>query len=388
LGQPLQPGFSIRAFWDEEILGGCKLKKFLFSTTALAVAGAFAFGVDANAAAKPIKMAVGGFMTTEMGFSNNDGGFETGDTNATAISNKRADFNNVQDSEVYFTGSTKLDNGIALSITIQLEADQVDANIIDESYMKMTGSFGDLRLGSTTGTNSVLKHIAPYVGIGLDGGSSDNYISVPAAVTASGSTNAATSGDANKIAYITPRFGNGAAIGISWTPSTVNANTAPVTGGNDADQAQVLELALSYETTIGTSSVKLDLAAEDVSNNTRKYRGGGHVGVGGFTVGGSYSRQTNDNDATRDKTIAYDLGVSYVMGAYKFGIATVKGSRDFGNDNEDEEQKWSIGAQYAIDTGVTGTLTFVNADYEDGATGLPQNSNDGHALIGQIKVAF
>jgi len=364
------------------------LKKFLFSTTALAVAGAFAFGADANAAAKPIKIGVGGFMTTEMGYSNNDGGFETGDLNTTAISNKRSDFNNVQDSEIYFTGSTTLDNGVALSITIQLEADQVDTAIIDESYMKMTGGFGDLRLGSTTGTNSVLKHIAPYVGIGLDGTASDNYISVPAAVTASGATNASTSGDANKIAYISPRFANGAAVGISWTPSTVNENTAPVTGGNDADQAQVLELALSYETAVGTSSVKLDVAAEDVSNNTRKFRGGGLIGVGPFTVGGSYSRQTNDSDDTRDKTIAYDLGVSYVMGAYKFGIATVKGSRDFGNDNEDEEQKWSVGAQYTIDTGVTGTLTYVNADYEDGGSGLAQNSNDGHALIGQIKVSF
>ena len=53
------------------------MKKFLFSTTALAVAGAFAFSGDANAAAKPIKIGVGGYMTSEMGFGSNSGSFDT-----------------------------------------------------------------------------------------------------------------------------------------------------------------------------------------------------------------------------------------------------------------------------------------------------------------------
>ncbi|MDC0189622.1 porin [Rhodospirillales bacterium] len=365
------------------------MKKFLFSTTALAVAGAFAFGADANAAAKPIKIAVGGFMTTEMGFGNNDSAFETGGASSTTTSNKRATFNNVQDSEILFSGSTKLDNGISLSINIQLEGDQAVAagTQIDESYMKLTGAFGDLRLGSTTGTNSVLKHMAPYVGVGLDGGGSDNYITVPAAVTAGNSSNASTSGDANKIAYITPRSG-GLALGVSWTPSTSNLNTSPVTGGNAGTEIAVLEGALSYETTMGTSSVKADIAFESASNNTRKYRGGVLVGAGGVTVGGSYSVQDDDTEGVRDKRIAYDLGVSYVMGAYKFGLAMAQGTRDFGTNNEDDEDKWSAGLQYTIDTGVTGTLTYINADYEDGASGADTNNNDGHALIGQIKVSF
>ena len=76
------------------------MKKFLYSTTALAVAGALTFGSDANAAAKPIKIAVGGFMTTEMGFGNNNGEFETGGATTTATSNKKSSFNNIQDSEI------------------------------------------------------------------------------------------------------------------------------------------------------------------------------------------------------------------------------------------------------------------------------------------------
>jgi len=369
------------------------LKKFLFSTTALAVAGAFVFGAEANAAAKPIKLSVGGFMTTEWGFGDNDGTFETGGNSGTGTSNKRAAFNNVQDSELLFSGSTKLDSGITLSINIQIEADQARAGTtIDESYMKLTGAFGDLRLGSTTGTNSVLKHTAPYVGVSPDGGGSDNYISVPAAVTTGNSTNTSSSGDANKIAYISPRVG-GIAVGVSYTPSTTNSDLAPTTGGNDADGGEVLEAALSYETTVGTSSVGADIAVENRSNGTHAYRGGVKVTAGGITAGGSiFKRHDNNGDRTATTTDlnsnTYDLGVSYVMGAYTFGVAKAYGESADGAGTEDQESKWSAGMSYAIDTGVTGTLTYIKADYDDGASGAGGTGNNGHALIGQLKVSF
>jgi hypothetical protein len=371
------------------------LKKFLFSTTALAVAGTLAFGVDANAAAKPIKIGVGGFMTTEWGYGDNSGEFEAGSPPTTGTSNKRASLNNVQDSEIYFTGSSKLDSGVTVSITIQLESDQAVGGAgtqIDESYMKLTGAFGDLRLGSTTGTNSVLKHTAPYVGVAPDGGGSDAYISVPAAVTASNSTNTSSSGDANKIGYISPRTG-GLAVGMSYTPSVTNANTAPVNGGNDADGGEVLEAAISFETTVGTSSVGLDVAAETRSNSTHAYRAGAKVGFGGITIGGSvFKRNDNDGDntatATDNNANSYDLGVSYAMGAYTFGVAKAYGERSDGDGTQDTESKWSAGMSYAIDTGVTGTLTYIKADYDDGAAGAATDDNDGHAVIGQIKVSF
>jgi len=368
------------------------LKNFLFSTTALAVAGALTFGSDANAAAKPIKIGVGGFMTTEMGFGSNDGDFETGGLVGTGVSNKRAGFNNVQDSEILFSGSTKLDNGVTLSINIQMEADQTANGAgasIDESYMKLTGDFGDLRLGSTTGTNSVLKNTAPYVGVAPDGGGSDAYISVPSTTSASNSTNVATSGDANKIAYISPRKG-GLAFGISYTPSTSNLNTAPIIGGNLGTEVQVLEGALSYETTVGTSSVKWDAAIESASNDTHSIRTGLKIGAGGVTVGGSVRVRKHDIGPDTLDQNAYDLGVSYVMGAYTFGLATAVGESNpvARSGIEDKERKWSVGFSTPIDTGVTGTLTYIKADYDDGDSAATSSNNDGSAIIGQIKVSF
>jgi len=363
------------------------LKNFLFSTTALAVAGALTFGSDANAAAKPIKIGVGGFMTTEMGFGSNNGDFETGGLGTTTVSNKRAGFNNVQDSEILFSGSTKLDSGVTLSINIQLEADQADTAGIDESYMKLTGDFGDLRLGSTTGTNSVLKHTAPYVGVAPDGGGSDAYISVPSTSTASNSTNVATSGDANKIAYISPRQG-GMAFGMSYTPSTSNLNTAPIVGGNAGTEVDVLEAALSYETKVGTSSVQGDIALENAGNDTQSLRAGLKVSAGGWTVGGSIRAKNHDVDEDTLGQDAYDLGISYAMGAYTFGLATAVGRADVAPGLEDKERKWSVGMSTPIDTGVTATLTYIKADYDDGNSAAISSNNDGHALIGQIKVSF
>jgi len=369
------------------------LKKFLFSTTALAVAGAFAFSNDASAAAKPIKIGVGGYMSQEMGFGSNSGSFEaTADGSLT----KRDAFNTVQDSEIYFTGTTKLDSGISVSVTIQLEGDQT-SGAIDESYMKLTGGFGDLRIGYVSGSNTTLKHIAPYVGMGLDGGASDNYISVPAAVTASNSTNTASSGDNAKIVYISPVSG-GLRIGASYTPSTTVSNLSPAIGGTAGTETQVYEAVLSFEQTIGTSAIKADVGYEHVSglsNNTHAMlRGGLLISAGGFTVGGSMSKkkdlnQAKNNTTNTDEQEAYDLGVSYTMGDYKFGIAAANGSQDTVAGDEDEESKWGVGVEYGgLGGGVTLKGAYVNADYTDTDEGTQANNNSGHAIVGSIKVSF
>lgn len=370
------------------------MKKFLFSTTALAVAGAFAFSGDVNAAAKPIKIGVGGFMNSEAGIGSNAGSFSS-DDNAVGGGTNFDSFNTVQDSEIYFTGTTKLDSGVSVSVTVQLEADQT-GGIIDESYMKLTGGFGDLRLGYVTGAASTLKHTAPFVGINLTFGGSENYVVQPAAVTSGNSTHVSSSGDAAKISYISPRAG-GLAVGVAYTPSTTAGNAPPLVGGATGTETQVYEAALSFEQTIGTSSVQADIEYEHVSGTTNNthgmLRGGVKVSAGGFTVGGSLSQRKDLNNAKNnttntDEISAYDLGVSYAMGDYTFGIATATGEQDTAAGGSDKETKWSLGAQYGgLGGGVTLTATYVNADYSDSG-GANADNNSGHALIGQIKVSF
>jgi len=372
------------------------LKKFLLSTTALAVAGAFTFS-GAAIAGDPIKIGVGGFMNSEAGFGSNSSSFtEAAGQAEDNVAIKRDSFNTVQDSEIYFTGTTKLDSGVSVSVTVQLEADRGSGGIIDESYMKLTGGFGDLRLGYVTGAASTLKHTAPMVGINLTFGGAENYIVQPSNVTASNSTHVSSSGDHAKISYISPRA-SGLAVGVAYTPSTTAVNTSPLVGGNGGTDTQVYEAALSFEQTIGTSSVKADIEYEHVSgtsNNTHAMlRGGLSVSAGGFTVGGSMSQKKDLNNAKNnttntDEVAAYDLGVSYTTGDYTIGFATANGEQDVAAGAQDSENKWSVGASYGgLGGGVTLTATYINADFSNSAAGAADN-NSGHAMIGQIKVSF
>jgi outer membrane protein OmpU len=206
----------------------------------------------------------------------------------------------------------------------------------------------------------------------------------------------ASSGDNNKIVYISPVAG-GLRVGASYTPSTDNVNTAPLTGGNAAEELEIFEAAVSFETVVGTSSVKADVAFEHRDNDTTAWRGGVNAGFGGVTVGGSVLARNDDRDSRKNragslKGYAYDLGATYAMGAYTFGLTKAFGSQKdltaAGQTKDDEQSKWSGGLSYALDTGVTLTATYHYAKYTDGAAANASDSNKGHALIGQIKVSF
>ena len=123
------------------------MKKSLYMTTALAAAGVLALGAtDAVAAEKAKKMSIanGGFFKSMIAFAQNDGSFES-TTSGTSRTHYDA-FNIVNDSEIYFKGNTKLDSGVRVDVIVQFETDAVKGGAtIDESYVKLTGGFGDIK---------------------------------------------------------------------------------------------------------------------------------------------------------------------------------------------------------------------------------------------------
>jgi len=210
------------------------MKKVLFSTTALAAASMLAFSAsDAQAGshskAKPLSIKVGGFMKAAVGFSEQDGSFES-TTNSTARASYDA-FNQYNDSEIYFTGSTKLDNGITASVTVQLEADQVkNGTQIDASYMRLTGGFGDLRLGSGSYASAMLSNKAPWTGaMNPHGSDYSAWIVKPAANSLSAVQGTSIGGGDNmKVAWISPTI-SGLRLGLSYEPSGTNSDKPPAT---------------------------------------------------------------------------------------------------------------------------------------------------------------
>jgi len=382
------------------------MKNILFSTTALAAVSALAITAGvANAAEKkkkfkfvPLKIGVSGSMHSMAGFGNNDGSFEA--DSAADVSRETYDsFNMVQDSEVHFTASTTLENGVALSVAIQLEGDQVNkaAASIDASFMKMTGGFGDIRLGSHAGVAATMVHKAPTSGpIGLDTGETNSYVVRPgnnAFLTAAG-TNVGGS-DAIKLIYISPKFGNALYLAAAYAPSTSNSDGQPLVGGTPGTETQRYEGVISYEDKVGTTDIKADIAYwEDhgIANSSLKaIRGGANIGIGGMTFGFGIKSQSNidagkgGTDAS-DKQKVWDIGLKYAAGDYTVGIRYLEGEAEELN-GDDEVSKWNIGGSYKIGEGVTAAAGIYHVEWSDQTTTNADN-NSGFAVVAGVNVKF
>jgi len=374
------------------------MKKSLYISTALAAAGILAFGTtDANA--KKIKIGLGGFITSYIGYAEQDGSFESTAQNPARVGYDSV--NIVTDSEVYFKGSTKLDNGINVSVVIQLETDPSgDNGAIDESYTKFTGGFGDIRIGSTKAAGSVLKHNAPNSGLlSFNGGDVENFIIQPAgsSLASSQGTNIGGS-DAMKLVYITPKM-NGLRVGASYVPSTNNADTMPATGGTDGTETQIYDLMVSYEQKLGDANVEADIGMwreqGTAANSIDGRRFGINIGFGAITIGGSVLNEDAVDSgqsilATNPDVEAMDVGISYQMSPSTSASLTfmnAKKDNASGTAGEDSVTKLGLGLEHSLGSGIDFVATIAQVDWEDETTD-DANNNDGWLAVAGINVGF
>ena len=364
------------------------MKKILMSTSALVAAGLMLAPGDSLA---KVKIGVGGYFSTTMGVSDNENDFEVDPAGGTG-QDERDSFNMVQDSEIYFRGNTKLDNGTRVDVIIQLETDQANGTDIDESYLKFTGGFGDVRIGSTAAATAVLRNTAKYTGpYRLDTPDLNNFISVPGAVTVvNGNTHALAGNDVEKIAYISPIM-NGLRFGASWIPDTAAGNNRAIVGGNNAS-LQAWDIGVQY----GNKTFKADLSTGEFvgqqSNGGKWVRGGINATFGATSIGVSMMNRDNNKGALRlttdsDDGDSVDIGLQHKVGAYTVGVAYFNSTAALDAAGDDEETAMSLGASTAIGPGVTGSVGLYSVSHSD-VTNTATNNNNGWALIGQVKVAF
>jgi len=376
------------------------MKKVLFSTTALAAAGALAFGAqDAQAQSKAKKLTVGlgGFMKAFVSLSEQQGKFES-TSNSTARVSYDA-FNVVTDSEIYFRGSTKLDNGIGVTVTVQLEADQATGTDIDESYLKLTGGFGDIRIGNTKKAGFVLKHRAPVIGpFPQDAPDHNNFIIRPASIGAASFATHIGGADDMSFVYISPKIADAIRIGATFVPSTTNSNSVAAIGGNAGTESAIYDAIVSYETKFGSTSVQADIGYFEqhgtANNSFKAVRGGVLLGFGGVGIGLGYKDQSDidtgkGGTANSDEQTVYDIGVTFASGPFKIGATYLHGEMPLasGTTGDDELDKYIIGGTYNMGPGVDLSGQFVYADWSDEST-ADGNNNEGWAIIGGVTVSF
>ncbi|MBN07564.1 MAG: hypothetical protein CMM45_07015 [Rhodospirillaceae bacterium] len=377
------------------------MKKALYSTSALVAAGALALvASDASAQAKKISMSVGGYFNTFAGFSQQESSFEN-DTATAGLEVGYDAFNVVNDSEVYFKGSTKLDNGVGVSVTVQLETDQSNGSDIDESYATLTGGFGSILLGSTKGS-TIKKHVgAPAVGgLALTTLDHHNWIIRPSAVGGATFSTGTTAGasDAMKVVYLSPKIAGGIELGASYTPSSTNSDAMPATGGDSGTESQMWDAVVKYSGKMGGSSVNANVGYGETqgtaANSTQFIRTGVNMTAGGATIGFSYKDISNqatgiEGTANSDEQTSYNIGIKYAAGGYTVGLAYGHSELPLASSTQgdDELDKYILGIERGLGAGVTLTGQLAYVDYSDETTN-DSNNNNGWALVGGVKVAF
>ncbi len=365
------------------------MKKTLIMTSALVGAGLLA--AAPAAAAEKIKLGLGGFMEQWVGFASQDGGWEG--------TNDYGSFDVKSDTEVSFTGSTKLDNGLTISATVELEADRSSGGTIDDSFIEVSSDkFGTIQLGAAGDAMNGITVFAPDVGIENTDGDVGSWITKPAANFIDNHISFIDQGNNNKVNYLSPTFAGLQAV-ASYTPDASNTDQAQpnhaIGGVSEAYgfgavySRQIEGVGLTADVTYGVTT-STTTGVDDL----KIWQGGINLTYAGFTFGGSYANFSEDVASGITRTAnqdgkAWDIGLAYETGPYSVSLSYFSGSLEGDNTISGEEETTSLmlSGAYNMGPGVNIKGSVFQADYEDEVTTASQN-NDGWGAVAGLTLDF
>lgn len=340
------------------------MRRKLLTTTALCALTLSAFAGNAIAAEK-IKLSLGGYYHAFAVWGDQDDGAGQG---AAGV----RDHGLARESEVFFSGSSKLDNGLVYGVNIQLEG-ETSTDQIDESYIYVQGGFGRVIFGSDDPASDSLSVSAPQVIQGVGLGDSDLVFS--ALPNSSGAPNviADISGDSDKLTYISPRF-SGLQLGASYTPdNTEELGGALRSKATASQQSELVEVGANYARTIGNVDLALSISyaggdlevAAAGAEDQEQWGAGFSLSFKGFTVGGAYLADDQGTSGANTDREDYHIAATYETGPWLVGIEYAHAEVEEGAGlGEDETDGLQIGGAYTVGPGVvlTGGLTWWDAD--------------------------
>ena len=371
------------------------MNKFLLSTSA--IVGVSMIAAPAGAAER-ITLGLGGFMQQWVGY-------------ASVEEDAGRDFVSVDqqsNSEIYFFGSTTLDNGIRIGARIEMEGERANAATLDESWIHISSdSLGLLSLGEDDAAANATRYGMPDVGIG--DGDAGNW--VPGLGNVRFSPNIGRDDDEHKITYFTPasiQKRSGLQAVFSFIPEMGNYDDKLPNATMDNQNAY------GFAVTFKSGAMGLDLGGLDVSlqygmlhesdgqkSTPMSAGGGGHQGSGqikfeNFTVSGAYTRRQYDNDSrgmaiNTDEGHSWEAGVSYAQGPYKvsIGYSSYSTEGDLDTLGDDEGSVWMMSGAWALSDGVDVKASIFDVDYDD--EGMPADANEtsgGWGVVAGIVLGF
>lgn len=366
------------------------MKKLLICSTAIVAAGMI---VSPASAADKIKLGLGGFMDQWVGFANNSSTYN----NAQAGLPNIGGFDVKSDSEVHVLGSTKLDNGLTVSVKWEMETDTgaQTANTDKSSVSVASATMGTITIGNDANAAYALHHTSPNVGLALDDGDFSNWVSAPSAVSAA-TPNTATNpgGDASGISYVSPAF-SGFSVAATYKPDTTDESAQNMKNGNDAWSA-----ALLYDGKFGGVSVGADLFygvlndSTAAGTQTAAYDEAGigvSLGFGAFVVGGAYKNidQVAYTGTSSLDGNAWTIGASYTTGPMAFSLDYLKGEAkgDIATAADDSTAVVQLSGSYDLGGGIALAGSVLHVDFDD-ETSTAGNDNKAWAALAGVRVSF
>ena len=294
----------------------------LLATTALIGAG---LATAPASAADGIKLGLGGFFSTayQVVIDDNGKGDLGHDHNVDGV---------FTSAEIFFEGSTVLDNGLTVGARVELEGENSNDQI-DEAWIYFSGGFGEVRMGGIDDALAYSCILPPgatgnFSAFSPDQWAANTLISNPACV----GVDETDGGDAQKFLYFSPVFA-GFQLALSYTPNG---------GVQDQIEGGGPHVGMPFENP-GESQHNFSVYA------TYTYEGDGW----GVTWGGGGSWEghvESEPGPDRNRQDFYQTGLNLTFGKLEVG-----GVFEYYNDALDRgRDKGNAGAAVAIDAWVAG----------------------------------
>lgn len=403
------------------------MKRYWLS--AVFLTAAFPFAATAQTATveafdQPVELQLGGYMTWYGTYTNQKRTTlkQLSATSAMPIGEYN-NFDVMGNAEIYFSGSTTLQNGVKIGAMIQLEAgtdSDTSDHTIDETYMTVDSKIGRLIVGNVKNVSNQMSVTSPNVStLGVQETDFRRVVTVPAYFSynkATYSYNKATyallDDISTKISYITPTV-SGFTAGISLMPGNKKKgkdddNLLIPSGGiklfkYGADATALFQHdfgSFDLETSASYTVYKPNLRANDEwakEKNINEYGAGLNISFGNWSVGGSYHYTNMSRDtaeflnpyANVAKGTSWDAGVKFSAGPFAASADVFQSRADSltVEGKKDVFSMYQLSAQYKILAGIDVFADLAYLDFKS-ASDIRGLSNKGPAVAIGMNLNF
>ncbi len=396
------------------------MKRYWLS--AVFLTAAFPFAATAQTATveafdQPVELQLGGYMTWYGTYTNQKRTTlkQLSATSAMPIGEYN-NFDVMGNAEIYFSGSTTLQNGVKIGAMVQLEAgtdSDTSDHTIDETYMTVDSKIGRLIVGNVKNVSNQMSVTSPNVStLGVQETDFRRVVTVPAYFSYNKATYALLDDISTKISYITPTV-SGFTAGISLMPGNKKKgkdddNLLIPSGGiklfkYGADATALFQHdfgSFDLETSASYTVYKPNLRANDEwakEKNINEYGAGLNISFGNWSVGGSYHYTNMSRDtaeflnpyANVAKGTSWDAGVKFSAGPFAASADVFQSRADSltVEGKKDVFSMYQLSAQYKILAGIDVFADLAYLDFKS-ASDIRGLSNKGPAVAIGMNLNF